>query len=99
MVEIRAAIQGVADIVAAITRASGEQASEIQQVNDSISEMNEATQSNAELVEEIKETAQSLKEQADSLIEQIEYFSYPDDEPTTDIRGINASRRSAHRLA
>ena len=99
LVEIRAAIQGVADIVAAITRASGEQASEIQQVNDSISEMNEATQSNAELVEEIKETAQSLKEQADSLIEQIEYFSYPDDEPTTNIRGINASRRSAHRLA
>ncbi len=67
MEEIVSAIRGVTAIMAEIRKASVEQTSGIEQVNQAIGQMDEVTQQNAALVEEAAAAAESLEEQAQNL--------------------------------
>ncbi|KAF0220310.1 MAG: Methyl-accepting chemotaxis [Rhodospirillaceae bacterium] len=72
--DILGSVKKVADIVAEIAAASGEQASGIDQVNAAVSQMDEMTQQNAALVEESAAAAQSLAQAATGLEEQMAFF-------------------------
>jgi len=67
MGEIVASVQRVTDIMAEISAASQEQASGIDQVNQTITQMDETTQQNAALVEEASAAARAMEEQANAL--------------------------------
>ena len=64
----------MADIVADIANASGEQASGIEQVNKALNEMDEVTQQNSALVEENAATAKTLEPQAHAMDERVAFF-------------------------
>ncbi len=64
MAEIVASVQRVTDIMSEISSASQEQASGIEQVNQTIVQMDETTQQNAALVEEASAAARAMEEQA-----------------------------------
>ncbi|MEK9142034.1 MAG: methyl-accepting chemotaxis protein [Nitrospirota bacterium] len=72
--EIVNSVKRVTDIIAEITAASQEQASEIDQVNKAIVSMDETTQQNTALVEETTTACQSMMEQAQELMRQVEVF-------------------------
>ncbi|RFO97796.1 hypothetical protein DIC66_06945 [Rhodoferax lacus] len=74
MTEVVDSIQRVADIMAAITTASNEQASGVMQVGQAISQMDEATQQNAALVEEMAAAAGSLNTLAQELVQTVSVF-------------------------
>lgn len=67
MVEIVNSIKGVTAMMASITKASEEQGTGIEQVNQAISQMDDVTQQNAALVEQAAAAAESLEEQAQGL--------------------------------
>jgi methyl-accepting chemotaxis protein len=72
--EIVGAVNKVADIVAEITAASGEQASGLDEVNTAVANMDEMTQRNGALVEQTTASAQAMSAQADQLNELVAYF-------------------------
>jgi methyl-accepting chemotaxis protein len=74
MHEIVTGVQRVAEIMAEITAASGEQSTGIQQINRAISEMDEMTQQNAALVEQAAAAAESMGDQARMLSEAVSVF-------------------------
>ena len=57
-----------------ISRATGEQASGIAQVNQSVAEMDRSTQQNAAMVEEATAATVSLNEQAQRLVQMLGRF-------------------------
>ena len=67
-------VRQVADIVAEIATASGEQSAGIQSVTVAVAKIDETTQQNAALVEESSAAALSLEEQARHLSDLIEFF-------------------------
>ncbi|WP_393999898.1 methyl-accepting chemotaxis protein [Luteimonas sp. WGS1318] len=74
MGEIVASVQRVTDIMSEIAAASQEQASGIEQVNQTITQMDETTQQNAALVEEASAAARSMEEQAAGLAQTMSIF-------------------------
>ncbi|MET3130474.1 methyl-accepting chemotaxis protein [Oxalobacteraceae bacterium GrIS 1.11] len=68
------AVKQVADIMAHIAAASGEQSTGIAQVNQAIVQMDDVTQQNAALVEEAAAAAQSLRDQAEMLARAVSVF-------------------------
>ena len=74
MGEIVSSVQRVTDIMSEIAAASQEQASGIEQVNQTITQMDETTQQNAALVEEASAAARSMEEQAAGLAQTIAIF-------------------------
>ncbi len=74
MGEIVSSVQQVTEIMAEIAAASQEQASGIEQVNQTITQMDETTQQNAALVEEASAAARSMEEQAAALTRTVAVF-------------------------
>jgi methyl-accepting chemotaxis protein len=74
LTEIVESIKKVAEIVADIANASGEQASGIEQVNKALNQMDEVTQQNSALVEENAATAKTLEHQAKAMDERVGFF-------------------------
>ena len=74
MGEIVSSVQRVTDIMAEIAAASQEQASGIEQVNQTITQMDETTQQNAALVEEASAAARAMEEQAAGLAQTMSIF-------------------------
>jgi methyl-accepting chemotaxis protein-1 (serine sensor receptor) len=64
----------VTDVVGAISSASKEQTTGIEQVNMAVTQMDEVTQQNAALVEQASAAAQALAEQARSLRDVVAIF-------------------------
>ncbi|MDO9106688.1 MAG: methyl-accepting chemotaxis protein [Methylovulum sp.] len=81
MEEIVGSIRRVTVIMNAITAASIEQTSGIQQVNQAIGQMDDVTQQNAALVEQAAAAAESLEDQAQGLLATVDQFKV-DDHPT-----------------
>jgi methyl-accepting chemotaxis protein len=73
--EIVGSVQRVTDIVGAISLASQEQSTGIEQVNTAVTQMDEVTQQNAALVEEASAAAHALSEQANSLRDAVAVFT------------------------
>jgi methyl-accepting chemotaxis protein len=73
--EIVGSVQRVTDIVGAISSASQEQSTGIEQVNTAVTQMDEVTQQNAALVEEASAAAHALAEQANSLRDAVPVFT------------------------
>jgi methyl-accepting chemotaxis protein len=76
MAEIVGSVAGVSGIMAEISSASQEQASGIDQVNQTVAQMDDATQQNAALVEEASAAARLLEEQAAELTEAVAVFRH-----------------------
>ncbi|ATJ84653.1 methyl-accepting chemotaxis protein [Halomonas beimenensis] len=75
MQELVESVTRVADVLAEITAATGEQSDGIGQVNVAVSELDRMTQQNAALVEESTTAAEQLKDQADRLAEAVGGFT------------------------
>ncbi len=67
MEQIVASVAGVADIIAGIASASGQQLAGIEQVNAALAAMDDSTQRNAALVEQAAAAAGAMREQALAL--------------------------------
>ncbi|MDH5821420.1 methyl-accepting chemotaxis protein, partial [Luteimonas sp. RD2P54] len=80
----------VTDIMGEISAASQEQASGIEQVNQTIVSMDETTQQNAALVEEASASAHSMEEQAAQLSEVVAVFRIQDGAPAPARAGTGA---------
>ncbi|TRW90694.1 methyl-accepting chemotaxis protein [Candidatus Methylobacter oryzae] len=78
MEEIAASVRGVTEMMAAITSASAEQSSGIEQVNRAIAQMDSVTQQNAALVEQASASAELLEEQAQNLAAIMSSFKVDD---------------------
>ncbi|WP_312238927.1 methyl-accepting chemotaxis protein [Stenotrophomonas sp.] len=76
MAELVGSVAGVSGIMAEISSASQEQASGIDQVNQTVAQMDDATQQNAALVEEASAAARLLEEQAAELTEAVAVFRH-----------------------
>lgn len=76
--EIVEAIKKVSSIVSDIASASQEQATGVQEINQSISSMDDMTQQNSRLVEESTAAARALEKQTGTLTELIAYFKVDD---------------------
>ena len=74
MQEILTRVQNVTDIMGEISAASQEQASGIDQINQSIAQMDQAVQQNAALVEESAAASESMREQAARLSAAVSIF-------------------------
>ncbi|MFA9217519.1 MAG: methyl-accepting chemotaxis protein, partial [Sphingomonadaceae bacterium] len=74
MDQVVASVSRVTQIMGAITAASGEQNSGINQVNLAITEMDSVTQQNAALVEQAAAAAGSMQEQAAHLAQLVSRF-------------------------
>ena len=74
MTEIVDSVRRVADMIGAITAASGAQSSGLAEVNTAIGELDRMTQQNAALVEQSAAAAASLQQQAERLGEAIQGF-------------------------
>ena len=74
MTEIVGSVRKVSDIVAEITAAAAEQASNISQVGESVNELDRMTQQNAALVEQSAAASQSLREQTEQLERAVSRF-------------------------
>jgi len=81
MDEVVTSVRHVADIVAEITAASGEQSDGISQVNLAINDMDQTTQQNAALVEQAAAAAEAMQEQAVRLSEVVSQFRLQDQAP------------------
>ncbi len=73
--QIVLSVKRVADIVADIAAASGEQAQGLEQVNAAVAHMDQVTQKNAALVEESTASARDLQAQAAELHGLVAFFS------------------------
>lgn len=78
MGEIKAAIEGVSEIVGEIAGASEEQSRGIEQINIAVNQMDQMTQQNAALVEQAAAAAQSLEHQASNLKNAVSAFKLAD---------------------
>ena len=67
-------VKQVADIMSAISAASSEQSSGIEQVNQAIISIDDVTQQNAALVEQAAAAAQSMRDQTDLLTQAVSVF-------------------------
>ena len=76
MDEIVVSVRRVADIMGEINRASEDQTSGIDQINQAVGQMDQVTQSNAALVEEAAAAAQALEHQAQALLGTIGVFRF-----------------------
>ncbi|MCW7537379.1 methyl-accepting chemotaxis protein [Aquabacterium sp. A7-Y] len=74
MERIVQSIRQLADMVAEISTATGEQAGSIEQVNQTVSAMEATTQQNAALVEQAAAATQSLRRQAEGLVHAVSAF-------------------------
>jgi methyl-accepting chemotaxis protein len=74
LTEILASIKQVADIVAEIASASGEQSTGIDQINKALNQMDEVTQQNSALVEENAASAKTLEQQSGAMNEKVDFF-------------------------
>ena len=74
LIGIVAGVKKVADLIAEISAASGEQAQGIEQVNKAVMQMDTVTQQNAAQTEELSSTAQALAAQAEELSAQVAQF-------------------------
>jgi methyl-accepting chemotaxis protein len=72
--EIVESIKRVADLVASIAAASGEQATGLDQISTAIGKMDEMTQQNSAVVEENAASAKSLEQQSASMKAQVSLF-------------------------
>ncbi|MFG6109397.1 methyl-accepting chemotaxis protein [Stenotrophomonas nematodicola] len=81
MTEIVGSVSAVSGIMAEISSASQEQASGIDQVNQTVAQMDDATQQNAALVEEASAAARLLEEQAAELTEAVAVFRHAQQAP------------------
>jgi len=72
-------VNSVAEIVSEIANACAEQATGIDQINQTLSQMDEMTQRNSALVEENAATARSLEEQQAAMSERVGYFRIDED--------------------
>ena len=74
MEEIVSSIGRVTGIITDISRASMEQATGIQQINNAIASMDQVTQQNAAQVEQVAAAAESLEDQARQLQQEVSSF-------------------------
>jgi methyl-accepting chemotaxis protein len=72
--DIVGSVERVSGVVGAISSASKEQTSGIEQVNIAVTQMDEVTQQNAALVEQASAAAQALAEQAKSMRDTVAVF-------------------------
>ena len=93
MNEVVDSIRKVTNIMSEISRASAEQSSGIEQVNQSIVEMDSVTQQNAALVEQAAAAAQSLLDQATELADVVSIFKL-EDSVSSSSKGRDTSARS-----
>jgi methyl-accepting chemotaxis protein len=91
MEAIVGSVNNVTTIMAAITAASAEQSSGIEQVNQAVAQMDKVTQQNAALVEEAAAAAESMQEQAETLSRTVAVFRVA--HSTTTARPASAARR------
>ncbi len=87
MDDIVGQVRQVTELIGDITRASAEQSTGIEQINDAISEMDQVTQQNAALVEEAAAAADALQEQSQALARLVSAFN---------LAGPAARRMAAH---
>jgi methyl-accepting chemotaxis protein-1 (serine sensor receptor) len=73
--DIVGSVERVTGVVSAISSASNEQSTGIQQVNLAVTQMDEVTQQNAALVEQASAAAHALAEQAKSLRDAVAIFT------------------------
>jgi methyl-accepting chemotaxis protein len=78
MEEIVEGIRRVADIMAEISAATGEQTLGIEQINEAIGQMDQTTQQNASLVEEAAAASETLQRQAAELADAVRVFNLGD---------------------
>jgi len=78
MHDIVDSIRRVADIMAEISAASGEQSAGIEQINGAVVQMDQVTQQNAALVEETSAAADAMRMQAAKLAEAVAVFKTGD---------------------
>ncbi|MDP9901102.1 methyl-accepting chemotaxis protein [Variovorax ginsengisoli] len=74
MEDVVRSIGQVNQIVAGISRASGEQSTGVTQIGEAIGQMDEATQQDAALVEQSAAAAQNLRDQAQQLVQAVAVF-------------------------
>jgi methyl-accepting chemotaxis protein len=74
MQEVVASVKRVSDIISAITAASREQTSGIEQIGQAITQMDDVTQQNASLVEEAAAASEALQRQANKLAQLVSVF-------------------------
>ncbi|MDC6170451.1 methyl-accepting chemotaxis protein [Paucibacter sp. XJ19-41] len=74
MLEVKASVQRVSDIVGEIAAGSREQMSGVTQVSQAVNQMDQTTQQNAALVEESAAAAESLRQQAETLVRAVAVF-------------------------
>ena len=72
-------VKKVGDIIDEIDTASSQQATGIDQINESVAQMDKNTQQNAAMVEQATAAAESLTEQARSLIDLVRFFKVSSD--------------------
>ncbi|MCX2860463.1 methyl-accepting chemotaxis protein [Paucibacter sp. PLA-PC-4] len=90
MLEVKASVQRVSDIVGEIAAGSREQMSGVTQVSQAVNQMDQTTQQNAALVEESAAAAESLHHQAETLVKAVAVFR-----TGTDLAVIDASQAPA----
>jgi methyl-accepting chemotaxis protein len=78
LTEIVESIKRVAEIVAEIASASGEQSTGIDRVNAALTQMDEVTQQNSALVEENAASAKSLEQQSHGMDQRVSFFKLGD---------------------
>ncbi|MBC3883192.1 MCP four helix bundle domain-containing protein [Undibacterium sp. LX40W] len=93
MGHIVTSVKQVADIMAEIAAASGEQSDGIAQVNQAVIQMDTTTQQNAALVEQAAATAASLEEQAANLAETVGVFKLDLNHTVHVVKNVVSSRR------
>jgi methyl-accepting chemotaxis protein len=75
-------VKKVADLIAEISAASGEQSQGIEQVNKAVTQMDSVIQQNAAQTEELSSTAQSLATHAEALSAQVGQFKLSAEGPS-----------------
>jgi methyl-accepting chemotaxis protein len=86
MNDIVQSVRKVADVIGEITAASGEQSTQISDINQAIGGLDQMTQQNAALVEQSAAAAESLRDQADQLARAVAVFK-------TDARALSIAQR------
>ncbi|MCE9664038.1 nitrate- and nitrite sensing domain-containing protein [Halomonas sp. M5N1S17] len=78
LTHISQAVEKVAELVADMAAATGEQSAGIEQINQAISQLEDVTQQNAALVEQVAAASRSLDEQASDMAQLIGQFKVSD---------------------
>jgi methyl-accepting chemotaxis protein len=86
LTEIVESIKKVAEIVAEIACASGEQSTGLEQVNAALAQMDDVTQQNSALVEQNAAAAKALAQQSQAMNERVSFFQIEDAD--TDVREV-----------